>query len=121
MVVYYHGDYIDETRKQLNDESVYKVVKFKYKVLQDLAEKSNGIFKGFKQNGKITEKQLKYFTIEFKKVTSLGKMYILSKIYRRLYDVPGRPVIQNCGVPTEKASEFLDSQLKKVIQNGWSF
>ena len=114
-------DYIVEASKQLNDESVYKSVKFKDKILQDLAEKSNGIFKGLKQKGKITEKQLKYFTIEHKKVTNLGKMYLLPKIHKRLFDIPGRPVISNCGTPTEKASEFLDNQLKEVIQNGWSY
>ena len=71
-----------------------------------MAEKSNAIFKGLKQKGKITEKQLKYFTIEHKKATNLGKMYLLPKIHKRLYDVPGRPVISNCGTTTEKASEF---------------
>ena len=45
-------------------------------------------------------------------------MYLLPKIHKRLYDVPGRPVILNCGTPTEKASEFLDNQLKEVMQNG---
>ena len=52
-------------------------MKFKDKILQDLAEKSNGIFKGLKQKGKITEKQLKYFTIEHKKATNFEKMYLL--------------------------------------------
>ena len=56
-----------------------------------------------------------------KKATNLGKMYLLPKIHKRLYDVPGRPVISNCGTPTEKASEFLDNQLKEVMQNGWSY
>ena len=70
MVVSDSEDYIPEASKQLNDESVYKSVKFKDKILQDLAEKSNGIFKGLKQKGKITEKQLKYFTIEHKKATN---------------------------------------------------
>ena len=49
-------DYIAEASKQLNDENAYKSVKFKDKILQDLVEKSNGIFKGLKQKGKITEK-----------------------------------------------------------------
>ena len=114
----YHEDYVVEASNQLNDESVYKSVKFKDKILQDLAEKSNGIFKGLKQKGKITEKQLKYFTIENKKATNLGKMYFLPKIHKRLYDVPGRPVISNCGSPTEKDSEFLDNQLKEVCRIG---
>ena len=73
--------------KQLNDESVYKSVKFKDKILQDLAEKSNSN----------------------KKANNLRKMYLLPKIHKRLYDVPGRPVISNCGTPTEKASKFLDN------------
>ena len=48
-------------------------------------------------------------------------MYLLPKIHKRLYGVPGRPVISNCGTPTEKASELLDNQLKEVMQNGWSY
>ena len=72
VVVWDSADYIAEASKQLNNESVHKSVKFKDKILQDLAEKSNGVFKGLKQKGKITEKQLKYFTIEHKKATNLG-------------------------------------------------
>ena len=112
----YHEDYVVEASNQLNDESVYKSVKFKDKILQDLAEKSNGIFKGLKQKCKMTEIQLKYFTIEHKKATNLGKMYLLPKIHKRLYDVPGRPVISNCGTPKEKASEFLDNSLRKLCR-----
>ena len=48
VVVWDSEDYIAEASKQLNDESVYKCVKFQDKILQDLAEKSNGIFKGLK-------------------------------------------------------------------------
>ena len=36
-------------------------------------------------------------------------------------NVPGRPVISNCGTPTEKVSEFLDSQLKPVMQSSRSY
>ena len=114
-------DYIPEASQQLNDESIYKSVKFKDKILQDLVEKSNGIFKGLKQKGKITEKQLKYFTTEHKKAANLGKMYLLPKIHKMLYDVPGRLVMSNCRTPTKKASEFIDNQLKEVMQNGWSY
>ena len=121
VVVWDREDDIAEASKQLNHKNVYKSVKFKGKILQDLAEKSNSILKGLIQKGKITEKQLKCFTIQHKKTTNLGKMYLLPKIHKRLYDVPGRPVISNCGTPTEKASEFLDNQLKEVMQNGWSY
>ena len=43
------------------------------------------------------------------------------KIYKRLKNVPGRPVISNCGTPTKNVSEFLDHHLKPVMQNGCSY
>ena len=51
----------------------------------------------------------------------MGKLYLLPKIHKRLSNVPGGPVISNCGTPTEKASEFLDHHLKRVMQNGKSY
>ena len=48
-------------------------------------------------------------------------MYLLPKIHKRLSDVPGRLVISNCGMPTEKVSEFLDYELKPVMQKGKSY
>ena len=69
----------------------------------------------------VTEKELKYFTVDFKKATSLGELYLLPKIHKCLSEVPGRPVISNCGTPTEEVSEFLDSKLKSVMQEGWSY
>ena len=35
--------------------------------------------------------------------------------------MPGRTVISNCGTPTENVSEFLDNQLKPVMQEGMSY
>ena len=45
-------------------------------------------------------------------------MYLLPKIHKRLSNVPAIPVISNCRMPTGKVSEFLDYQLKPVMQNG---
>ena len=53
MVVWDLEDYIAETSKQLNDVSIYKSVKFKDKVLQDLAEKRNCILKVLSRNVKL--------------------------------------------------------------------
>ena len=50
----------------------------------------------------------------------MGKLYLLPKIHKRLSNVPERPVISNCGTPTERSSEFLDHHLKPVRQNGKS-
>ena len=38
-----------------------------------------------------------------------------------LPNVPGRPVISNCFMATEKVSEFLDFQLKPVMQSSKSY
>ena len=43
---------------------------------------------------------------------------LLPKIHERLHNVPGRPVISNCGTPAEKYSEFLDYHLKPLMQAG---
>ena len=67
------------------------------------------------------EKELKYFSYEFKKSCNLGKLYLLPKTHKSLENFPGRPVISNCGTPTEKVSEFLDHHLKPVMQGGKSY
>ena len=45
---------------------------------------------------------------------------MLPKIHKRSFDVPDRPAISNCGTPTENVSEFLYSELKSVMPEGWS-
>ena len=56
-----------------------------------------------------------------KKTTNLGKLYLLPKIHKRFHNVPGRSRISNCGTPAEKASEFLDFNLKPLMQSDWSY
>ena len=121
VVIWDRNDYVKEAEIQLSNQNVYKSVEFKDKILSELVEKSNHFFKSLKARGIISEKELQHFTYKYKKTTSLGKMYLLPKIHKRLYDVPGRPVISNCGTPTEKVSEFLDHHLKPVMQEGDSY
>ena len=84
-------------------------------------DNSNKLFQCLKRKGSITDKELKYFLYNYKNSTNLGKLYLLPKIHKRLSNVPGRPVISNCGTPTEKASEFLDHHLKPIMQKGKSY
>ena len=121
VVLWDRYDYTAEAEKQLKDQKVYKDIEFTEKILQDLAQTSNKMFRSLKTKGNIDEKQLKYFTYEYKKTYNLGKLYLLLKIHKRLHDVPGRPVISNCGTPNEKISEFLDRQLKLIMQKSWSY
>ena len=41
----------------------------------------------------------------------------LNEYSKKIFEdiVPGQPVVSNCGTPTEKASEFLDSHLKPIM------
>ena len=48
-------------------------------------------------------------------------MYLLPKIHKRLYNVPGYPTILNFGTPIEKVSEFLDHHLQPVMKSGKSY
>ena len=73
------------------------------------------------RSGCITEKEGKYLSSEYTEITNSGKLYLHPKIYKRLDYVPGRPVIFNCGTPTEKVSEFVDYHLKPVMQSGRSY
>ena len=79
------------------------------------------MFSNLKKRGFISEKQLKYFSYEYRKATNIGKFYFLLKICKRLHNIPGRPVISNCVTPTEKCLEFLDYHLKPLMQKGWSY
>ena len=121
VVIWDREDYLAEGYRQLSDHSTYTdIKKFNQKLMSDLTEKSNRIFKGLCNNKLITEKELKYFSFNFKNACCLGKMYLLPKIHKRLSDVPG-PVISNCGTPTEKVSEFLDHHLQPVMKGGRSY
>ena len=114
--------YLAEGYKQPSDNSNYvEVNNYKGKLLVDLTEKSNKIFKTLCNKKVITEKEMKYFTYSFKNASCLGKMYLLPKIHKRLYNIPGRPVISNCGTPTEKMLEFLDHHLQPVMNGGKSY
>ena len=79
------------------------------------------MFGSLKTKGKIDEKQLNYFTHEYKKTCNLQKLYLLAKIHERLNDVPGRPIISNCGTPTEKIWKFFDREIKTIMQQSWSY
>ena len=121
VVVWDRGDYIAEADRQLKDNKTCESSSFKDVDLVKLVEKSNSIFQSLRKRKLITEEELKYFTYKYKKATNFGKMYLLPKIHKRLVNVPGRPVISNCGTPTEKASEFLDHHLQPIMKSGTSY
>ena len=64
---------------------------------------------------------VKYFTYKYKKTTKFWNIYFLPKIHNRFFNVPGTPVISNCGTSTAKVSEFLDQNLHLIMSSGWSY
>ena len=85
-IVQDRSDYLMEVEKQIKNRNVYEEVNFSENILNDV-EKSNTMFKNLRRKG------VKYFSFEYKKITNLGKVYLLPKIHKRLKDVSGRLVI----------------------------
>ena len=50
-----------------------------------------------------------------------ARFYLLPKIHKCLHDVPGRPVISNCGFYTDNISSFLDYHLQPLAQRVKSY
>ena len=115
MVVWDRDDYLLEAKRQLKDKKIFIYLTFNEKLIEDLTECSNKMFKYVRTGGHLSEKQLNYYSFKYKKACNLGKLYLLRKIHKRLYNVPGRPVTSNCGTPTKKASEFLENNLKSIM------
>ena len=93
-------DYLEDAEKQLKDRKVYQEVRFSENILPDLFEKRITMFRNLRRKGVISEKELKYFSFEYREATNLGKLYLLPKIHKRFKKV---------------------SNLKPVMQSGWSY
>ena len=89
-------------------------------MIQALKEISNKIFRSV-ITGTVIGILKRYFSFDHKRASNLGKLYLLPKIHKRRFNLPGRPVISNCRTPTVKASEFLDSHLKTIVQGSWCY
>ena len=68
--------------------------------------------------GDLSKDTLDYFLVKDPK---FARFYLLPKIHKRLHDVPGRPVISNCGYYTENISSFLDYHLQPLAQKVKSY
>ena len=74
--------YILEAEKHLSNKHVCRDVDFKSKILKELAETSNNIFKNLKRKEKMTKKELKCFVMNHKKATNSGKIYLLPTVIK---------------------------------------
>ena len=104
IVLWDREDYLAEADKQLQDVDIYGDTGF---MESDLV--------------KSQKKSLSIFSYQYIKSTNFGKIYLLPNIHKRLDNVPGCPVISNCGTPTEKASKFLNHHLQPIMKSGVSY
>ena len=116
VVVWDRDDYLAEAESQLGDGNVYE--KLEGTGGQNLIDVVESCLLNIKVRGDIGDKTLDYFLINNPR---LGRFYLLPKIHKRLYNVPGRPVISNCGYYTENISAFLDHHLKPLAKTVKSF
>ena len=79
---------LKQAEKHLNDTNIYKDICFNKKLLQEIVAACDKLFQNLKAKGKISNKHLKDFAYQYKKVTNLGKFYLLPKIHERLANVP---------------------------------
>ena len=97
------------------DEEVYE------EVTNDPSTLESTIFTALNKiraRGDLSAENLEYF---FNKDRKFARFYLLPKIHKRLHNVPGRPVISNCGYYTENISSFLDYHLKPLAKKVESY
>ena len=121
VIVWERADYLKEAERQPGDEKTYKEIRITERDQVELVEKCNNLFSNLRRKYMITENEDSYFRFNLKKTTNLGKLYLLPKINKGICKVAGRPLISNCGNPTEKVSEFLDHDFQPAMKQGKSY
>ena len=110
VIVWDREDYLKEANKQLSDEEVSK------EVTNDPSTLESTIFAAhskIRARSNLSTVNLEHF---FNKDLKFARFHLLPKIHKWLYNVPGRPVIFNCGYYAENISSFLDYHLQPLVQ-----
>ena len=116
VVVWDREDYLKEAENHLSDDSTYSVCN--EDPLQELQSLISRVLKDVRSRNDIDDKTLEYLMVNDPR---LGRFYLLPKIHKRLFAVPGRPVISNCGYITENISSFLDFYLQPLASRVKSY
>ena len=100
VVVSNREGYLKEAYKQLEDRDVYEEVQNYSSILINTTMRA---LEKIRMRGDLPNDTLNYFLVKDPK---FARFYLLPKIHKRLHNVPGRPVISNCGI--SNISSFLD-------------
>ena len=104
-----------EAYRQFDDKEVYEQFSDDPSVLVNTLMKA---LEKIRLRGDLPKNTLDYFLVKDPK---FARFYLLPKIHKRLHDVPGRPVISNCGYYTENISSFVDYHLQPLAQKVKSY
>ena len=115
VVVWDREDYVKEAENQLGDTNIYEEVPNDAEPLMNIILNT---LENIRKRGDVCTDTLNYFLI---KDAKFARFYLLPKIHKRLYNVPGRPVISNCGYYTENISSFLDFHLQPIAKKVKSY
>ena len=115
VVVWDREDFLKEAYKQFEDREVYEEVSNDSDILVNTITKA---LEKISLRGDLSGDTLNYFVVQDPK---FARFYLLPKIHKRLHNVPGRPVISNCGFYTENISSFLDYHLQPLAQKVKSY
>ena len=115
MVVWDRDDYIQEAEKQLGDNEIYEEISNDPQLLIDTIHR---VVRKIRKRGDLSVDNIKYFMV---KDPQFARLYLLPKIHKRLENVPGQPVISNCGFYAEKISIFLDFHLQPLAREVKSY
>ena len=108
-VVWDREDYLKEAYKRLDDREVYEEVPNDPNVLIYTIMKA---LDKIHSRGNLSSDTHNYFLVKDPKC---ARFYLLPKIHMRLYDVPGKPVISNCGFYAENISSFFHYHFNVII------
>ena len=111
VVVWGRKDYCREAYNHLDHAVVYE--KPQRDSLSQVSDQVKEVLQPLLGKGYISGKNVEYLVVSRPR---LGRFYLLPKIHKRLENVPGRPVISNCGTATERISEFLDFHIQPLIE-----
>ena len=115
VVVWDREDYLKKAYRQHDDKEVYE------QVPHDPSALANTLIEALEKIrlwGDLSEDTLDYVLVKDPK---FARFYLLPKIHKRLHDMPGRPVISNCGYYTENKSAVLDYHLQPLVQKVKSY
>jgi len=116
VVIQNRDDYIKEGLRQLSDDKFYVEVPI------DLTDKHNKqvetLINELFNNNEISQKCATNLHIPQPRTPQL---YLLPKIHKKTFPVPGRPIVSACNSPTERISKLVDHFLQPLVPLTKSF